>query len=464
MGHTHGPLNLGHSRRDFLCRCCTGLGAAALTFERFGLVNALAQAGDYRALVCIFLFGGNDSDNMVIPYDDYETYAAVRTETTAVQIPRDSLLTIAPPSAGAQFGLHPSLIGIRGLFRDGRAAIVTNVGPLVEPTTRESYRNGVARRPINLFSHSDQQSLWQTSISTAASQTGWGGRIVDRTLGLNPSSATFPMMVTVAGLALFTSSSSSRAVALSPAPTALDSALRLDGFDGSPASLARRDVLSRLLGIDTSPALVRSASETMQKAIEIGEVLSTAGDPAVPTFPNTSLGNQLRQVAKLIALRSTLNLNRQIFFCSLGGFDLHNGQLTAHANLFTQLSGAMTAFYNATVALGVDAQVTTFTLSDFARTFKPNGGQGTDHAWGAHHIVMGGAVRGGDFYGQYPTIAPDGPDDADVGSGARGRWIPTTAVDQYGATLASWYGVSSADLPAVFPNLHRFNTANLGFV
>jgi uncharacterized protein (DUF1501 family) len=341
---------------------------------------------------------------------------------------------------------------------------VTNVGPLAEPTTRDTYRNGTARRPVNLFSHSDQQALWQTSISTASSQTGWGGRIVDKTIGLNPASSTFPMMVTVAGLALFTAASSRRALALSPAPTALNAALNLTGFDSSPASAARRDALMRLLAIDTKATLLRSTSETMQKALEIGAVLAGAGDPVVPAFPNTPLGNQLRQVAKLIALRGTLNMNRQIFFCSLGGFDLHNAQPTAHANLLLQLSDALKAFYDATFALGVASQVTSFTLSDFARTFKPNGGQGTDHAWGAHHLVVGGAVRGGDFYGQYPVIVPDGPDDADAGLGARGRWIPTTAVDQYGATLASWYGVANADLPAVFPNLHRFATPNLGFV
>jgi uncharacterized protein (DUF1501 family) len=458
-----------HTRRDFLCRCCTSLGAATLTFERFGLVNALAQAGDYRALVCIFLFGGNDSDNMLIPLDDYDTYAAVRTPEAPpgqepIQIPRDSLLPISPQSVGAQFGLHPSLTGIRDLFQSGNVAIVTNVGPLVEPTTRDSYRNGTARRPINLFSHSDQQSLWQTSLSTQLSQTGWGGRIVDKTHGLNPATSIFPMMVTVAGLSVFTTGSSQRAVALSPAPTALNAALRVEGFDSSPASAARRDVLSRLLAIDTSAALVRSTSETMQNALEIGALLETAGDPAVPAFPNTALGNQLRQVAKLIALRGVLKLNRQIFFCSLGGFDLHNAQPATHRTLFTQLSAAMAAFYNATVALGVASQVTTFTLSDFARTFKPNGGLGTDHAWGAHHLVMGGAVRGGDFYGRFPTLVTDGPDDADRGSGARGRWSPTTAVDQYGATLASWYGVPDVDLPAVFPNLYRFDARNLGFV
>jgi uncharacterized protein (DUF1501 family) len=453
-----------HTRRAFLCRCCAGLGAANLAFERFGLVNAFAQSSDYRALVCIFLFGGNDSDNMIVPFDNYNGYAAVRSAATGLQIPRDTLLTISPATAGAQFGLHPSLAGIRGLFLNRNLAIVANVGPLAEPTSRDAYRNGGAERPANLFSHSDQQGLWQTSLSNGTSQTGWGGRIVDHTHGLLPPGASFPMMVTMAGLALFTTGSSSNALALSPAPTPLNAALDLTGFQNTPGAATRYATMGQLLAIDTSPALVRRTSETMQKALEIGAVLRTAPDPVVPAFPNTALGNQLLQVTKLIALRSSLGLNRQIFFCSLGGFDLHNAQAAAHATLFTQMSGAMTAFYNATVALGVASQVTTFTLSDFARTFRPNGGQGTDHAWGSHQLVMGGAVRGGDFFGTFPTLVPDGPDDADQGSGARGRWIPTTAVDQYGATLASWYGVPNADLPAVFPNLHRFATPNLGFV
>jgi uncharacterized protein (DUF1501 family) len=457
MAHTH-------SRRDFLCRCCTGLGAVTLALDRFGLVNTLAQAGDYRALVCIFLFGGNDSDNMLLPYDDYNTYAAVRSSAAAVQIPREMLLPIAPPSAGAQFGLHPSLTGLQQLFQSQKLAIVTNAGPLVEPLTRNAYQNGTGRRPINLFSHSDQQALWQTSVSTSPSQTGWGGRMADRTLGLNPPTSRFPMMITLAGVTVFTSGVDARPLAIGAAPTPLNSALRLDGFDQSAASMARRAAMVELLGTDTSSSLIRSASETTQKALEIETILRAAGDPAVPPFPISGLGYQLQQVAKLISLRETLDLRRQLFFCSLGGFDLHNNQLVAHAGLLSQLSEAMSAFYQATVSLGVESQVTTFTLSDFARTFRPNGGQGTDHAWGAHHFVMGGAVRGGDFYGAYPTLVPNGPDDADGGSGARGRWIPTTAVDQYGATLASWYGVSGADLSAVFPNLARFGTSNLGFV
>lgn len=451
------------TRREFLCRCCTGMGAAALTFRRFGLVNAFAQTRDYRALVCIFLFGGNDSDNMIVPYDDFAAYAAVRSAETGVQIDRESLLPVSPSSAGARFGFHPGMTGLRQLFQDGKLAAVVNAGPLAEPTTRETYQNGSARRPVNLFSHSDQQSLWQTSIATGMSQTGWGGRIVDRTSGMNLSA--FPMMVTTAGLSVFSTSATAGALAVSPSPTPLDAALRLEGFDESPIAAARREALGRLLGIGTRSTLVERARETVQGALDVGALLQDGGDPAIPAFPaNNPLADQLRQVAKLIALRDVFEVNRQIFFCSLGGFDLHNAQAAAHATLLGRLSGAMQAFHEATIALGVESQVTTFTLSDFARTFKPNGGAGTDHAWGSHQLVMGGAVRGGDFYGVFPTLAPDGPDDADGGSGARGRWVPTTAVDQYGATLARWYGVPDADLPAVFPNIGRFATSDLGFL
>jgi uncharacterized protein (DUF1501 family) len=456
-------------RRDFLCRCCTSLGAMALAIERFGLVNAFAQTSDYKALVCVFLFGGNDSDNMVVPHDNYAEYAAVRNpNATTVYIPQEALLPISPPSGRETYGLHPSFTALHPLFAEGKLAIVTNMGPLVEPTTRETYRNGTARRPINLFSHSDQQSLWQTSISTSLSQTGWGGRIADRAHGLNPSTSTFPMMVTTAGLTVFASGSSSRPLAVAPHPTPVNAALRLDGFDESQASTTRRDAMVRLLGVDTSPVLVRNASAITRTALEIQAVLRTVPEPAVPEFPNTPLAYQLWQVAKLIALRDMLGLRRQIFFCSIGGFDLHANEPATHAGLLTQLSGALRAFYDATVALGVASQVTTFTMSDFARTFRPNGNQGTDHAWGSHQFVMGGAVRGGDFYyggdRPFPRLIPDGDDDADAGSGARGRWIPKIAVEQYGATLASWYGVSGGDLAAVFPNLSRFDRPNLGFV
>lgn len=451
------------SRREFLCKCCTSLGAAALTFERFGLVNAFAQSTNYRALVCIFLFGGNDSNNMLIPYDEdgYAAYAAIRDGASGIKIDKTAATLVRPPGAGgAQFFFHPSMADIHQLFTQGKVAAVVNVGPLAEPTTRDTYLDHSARRPINLFSHSDQQTLWQTSIATGNSPTGWGGRIIDNT---SPGQGTFPMMVTTSGLSIFTSGETA-ALAVSPAPTPLSQTLRLDGFDLSKQSLIRRSVLTQLLSLDTNVPVVQSANETMRSALEAAAVLEAAVEPTLPAFPNGSLGDQLKQVAKLIALRDVLKVDRQIFFCSMGGFDLHTAQAATHETLLGRLSRAMTAFHKATVDLNVESQVTTFTLSDFARTFVANGGAGTDHAWGSHQLVMGGAVAGGDFYGTYPRLLVNCGDDADTGTGARGRWIPTTAVDQYGATLAKWYGVSDGDMPAVFPNLSRFPGGALQFL
>ena len=466
------------TRREFIGRSFGAFGAAALAIERFGLVNVSAQS-DYKALVCVFLFGGNDSDNMVIPYSDYATYSTFR-QPSGIAIPQASLLQITPASSGATFGLHPSLTGLHQLWALGRLGVVCNAGPLVEPTTRASYIGGSTQRPLNLFSHADQQNQWQTSVSTSASASGWGGRMADNTGGLNATS--FPPVTSLAGTPIFTSGNTARPLAIAAAPTRLDASLRLDGFPNPPDSDARYNAMKELLTRDLSHALIRGASRVSGEALAVETALRTAGDPIIPPFPlspRTGLGNQLKQIAKVISLRNVLGMRRQIFFCSLGGLDTHSGQVTggapatgAHANLLAQLSGAMKAFYDATVTMGVSSQVTTFTSSDFARTFVPNGTLGTDHAWGAHQFVMGGAVRGGDFYGVagpngtvFPTLAPNGPDDTDQqGASARGRWIPTTAVDQYGATLASWFGVSNADLAAVFPNIGRFNSANLGFM
>lgn len=436
------------TRRTFLAQGCA-VGAATLALQRFGLVNALAQVGGYRALVCIFLFGGNDSNNVVIPLDDYAAYAAVRRPDTGLNIARDTLLPIDPPAAGASFGLHPSLASLLPVWDAGRLAIVCNVGPLVQPLTRTQYLAGNATVPVNLFSHADQQGQWQTCVSTGPSATGWGGRTVDR-LG---STVSFPTMVTVAGLTPFTAAQSSQPLALTPGQP-----FKLNGFDTSAASTARYNALVSLLGEDGGNRLVTAANASTSLAVDNTQLLATM-PPLATTFPATSLGSQLQQVAQLIKLnQSTIGLPRQLFFCSLGGFDTHSGQATTHASLLTQLADGMAAFYAATQELGVADAVTTFTLSDFARTFLPNGNMGTDHAWGGHHLVVGGAVHGGDFYGQYPTLALNGPDDTDSGGSARGRWIPSTSVDQYAATVASWYGVSAADLPAVFPNLPRFGS------
>ena len=471
------------SRREFLCsslKAFGAFGAAALAVERFGLMNAFAQSTEYRALVCIFLFGGNDAGNMVIPYDDYATaYSNIR-QPSGIAVPQTSLAPITPASIGSRFALHPSMTGLTDLWNAGKLGVVCNVGPLVEPTNRNAYINGGVRLPLNLFSHSDQQNQWQTSVSNGSSASGWGGRIADKTADLNIT--TFPPITSTAGTPIFTSGNVERPLAIASAPTRLDAALRLDGFPASPQTDARYQQMNAILQLDQHLTLVRGASRVVSEGVGVELALRSAGDPIIAPFPlnpRTSLGNQLEQVAKLISLRDTFGMNRQIFFCSLGGFDNHNGQVTGgapatgtHANLLAQLSGAMKAFYDATVTLGVSTHVTTFTLSDFARTYVPNGTLGTDHAWGAHQFVMGGAVRGGDFYGVrtsngtvFPTLAPNGPDDTDQGGNARGRWIPTAAVDQYGATLASWLGVGNADLPAVFPNINNFAPlTNLGFM
>jgi uncharacterized protein (DUF1501 family) len=464
------------TRREFLLQtgqACVGyaLGAAAFVagVERFSLINLFAQGSDYKALVCVFLAGGNDGNNMVVPTTttEYNAYAAARA-SSGLGIPRDSLLPITPLSIGNPFGLHPSLVELQSLWNEQRLSVVCNVGPLVQPLTRQQYQSG-APRPYQLFSHSDQVSQWQTSIADRVGQTGWGGRTADR---FAPNSAGFPMITALSG-GIFTRGQTTSPLSISPAPTALNQVLVLSGFGTTADEVARRNSLTALRTMDNEAALVGSASKTTQQAIDIGQALST--DPTLTTvFPNTTLGNQLKQVAKVIKFNAgspALGLSRQIFFCQLGGFDTHQNQVGSQSSLLIQVSQAIRAFYDSTVELGLDRQITTFTLSDFGRTLQPAGTGagvvGSDHAWGNHHFVVGGAVRGGDFFGVpgpngtvFPVLQLSGPSDTDN----RGRWIPTASVEQYAATLASWYGVSGADIPIVFPNIGRFQTSDLGFL
>jgi uncharacterized protein (DUF1501 family) len=461
------------TRREFILQTCTAcggyaLGAAAFAagIDRFALINAFAQGANYRALVCVFLAGGNDGNNTVVPLSssEYQAYANAR-NAAGLAIPSGSLLRIAAPSAG-EFGLHPSLARIRDLWTDQKAAVVCNVGPLVQPLTRASYLSG-APRPYQLFSHSDQIAQWQSAVADRVSPSGWGGRAADR---FQPHPSGFPMVTAISG-GLFTRGQATAPLSIPPAPTPLNQVLVLNGFSTAAGETARRTSMDFLRTVDTENAVVRSASGTVQSALDIGRLLNTDVTLATP-FPNTALGNQLRQVAKVIKLNSSsLRLERQIFFCQLGGFDTHQNQVNTQAALLAQVDGAIAAFYAATVELGLEEQVTTFTLSDFGRTLQPAGSGagvvGTDHAWGNHHFVVGGAVRGGDFYGApgpngslYPALQLGGPSDTD----SRGRWIPTVAVEQYAATLASWYGVGPADLPLVFPNIGRFSGPTIGFM
>lgn len=468
---------MGQSRREFLRRTsCAALGMAAFQagVDRFGLISALAQGSgvtDYRALVCVFLDGGNDGNNMIVPLDTagYASYASIR-GNPGLAIPQASLLPISPRSIGRPFGFHPSLPELHALWNQQKLAVVANVGPLLQPLTQSQYRSG-GPRPSALFSHSDQVALWQSPRSDTNSLYGWGGRTGDLTAAFN-SGSTFPIVASIGGQALFAVGQSTQPIALTPAPTPLNQVLVFSGFDASPESLARRSSFDYLRTIDQQLSLVAAASSTTQQAVDAGQALAV--DPTLTTvFPASRLGNQLKQVAKLIKLNLTgtqLNLNRQIFFTRIGGFDTHQDQVGEQSSLLGQLSAAMGAFYAATVELGVQNRVTAFTLSEFGRTLEPSGSAatvGSDHGWGNHHIVMGGPVLGGDFYGVagsngtvFPSLQLDGPDDADN----RGRWIPTASVEQYAATLAAWLGVQSSDLPTIFPLISRFTTPNLGFL
>ena len=453
------------SRREFLRRGgCAALSASAFvaSLTRFGVVNALAQhhhhhhvpltATDYRALVCVFLAGGNDAWNTIVNLDEYAAYAATR---ATIALPSGGLLPIRPPSDGRSFGFHANLSGLHALWTQQKLAVLCNVGTLIEPLTRAQYLSTPALRPPNLFSHSDQVYQWQTGIAAPPLTTGWGGRTGDRTLTLN-GTALFPMIVTLAGATVFGTGVVARAFEMTPQGT-----VALAGFSGSANSQIRFTAMRDLLRLDRDVTFVRAAGDTVNKALDTDALVTQALRDAPPlqtVFPVSTLGDQLKMVARLISARHLLSMQRQIFFVSLGGFDTHSGQLTAQGGLLTQLSEALGAFYAATVEMGVADDVTTFTNSDFGRTYRSNG-PGTDHGWGSCQFVLGGSVRGGDFYGPWPTLALGGPDD----SGSLGRFIPKVSVDQYAATLARWYGLPAGDLAAVFPNIGHFDAADLGF-
>lgn len=469
------------TRRDFLRSSACALGGVALasSIDTFGIVHALTPqaASDYKALVCVFLNGGNDGNNMLVSLDQYtvpggslvEGYSNVR-NASGLAIIQTDLLQISPVSGGS-YGLHPSMPEIRTLFNQGKCAILCNNGPLVEPLTRTTYQNGTGKKPLQLFSHSDQVGLFQTAIANNVSQTGWGGRLADRTNSLN-GSATFPSNVSIAGVNLILTGVDTRQLAVADSNTSLANVLQLIMSGTSSEQASRLISFNELRTLDNQFKLVKAASDTRSSSIQTDIALSSVNPTLTTVFPNTSLGRQLKQVALLIKActdpTAGINMKRQIFFTQIGGFDTHSAEIGGQGNLLTQVSQAISAFYAATVELGVQDKVVTFTMSDFGRTFQPAGSGvtavGTDHAWGNHQLIVGGQVLGHTFYGTYPTLRLGGPDDTDGGSNPRGRWIPTTSVEQYAATLATWYGLSTADLPAVFPLIARFSTPNLGFM
>jgi len=445
--------------------------ALASSIDTFGAVHALTPqaATDYKALVCVFLNGGNDGNNMLVSLDQYNEYSNVRS-AAGLAIAQGSLWAIAP-AGGGSYGFHPNMPEMKDLFNQGKLAVLCNNGPLVEPLTRTTYQNGTGKKPLQLFSHSDQVQLFQTSIANTVSQTGWGGRLADRTSGLN-GSATFPSNVSIAGVNLLLSGVDTRQLAVADSATSLANVLQLNMSGTTSELTSRLASFNELRTLDNQFKLVKAASDIRSSSIQTDNALSSVNPTLATVFPNTSIARQLKQVALLIKActdaTAGINMKRQIFFTQIGGFDTHSAEIGGQGSLLTQVSQAINAFYAATVELGVQDKVTTFTMSDFGRTLQPAGtgvnAVGTDHAWGNHQLIVGGSVLGRALYGTYPTLAPGGPDDTDGGSSPRGRWIPTTSVEQYAATLALWYGLSTADLPAVFPLIGHFATSNLGFL
>ncbi|MCB1606574.1 MAG: DUF1501 domain-containing protein [Xanthomonadales bacterium] len=455
-------------RRDLLLRslqCAAGSAAFTALSGKLQLANAatlqrpksrMLAGGDYRALVCIYLYGGNDAFNMVVPTGSgYAQYATARAD---LAIPEGELLPLSPvvpPTGGGSFGTHPGMPELQSLFNSQRAAIVANTGPLLYPITKAEYTNGTVPVPAQLFSHSDQTVLWQTPQAETQNRRGWGGRLADLFYSTNVNQQ-LSMNISVSGENVFQSGET-----IVPYFVSTQGAEAIHFVEDVPWLAERRAAFLALRDGTYAHPLQREYVRRMTRAMDNQAMITSALDGAPPlatAFPDTYLGRQLRMVARLLSARSSLQMTRQIFFVAAGGYDTHDAQLGDHADHLAELSGAISAFYNATVELGLDQQVTSFTASEFGRTLSING-DGTDHGWGSHHLVVGGAVNGGRIYGTPPDLTIDGPDDA-----GWGQIIPTQSVDQYAATLSTWYGLSDSDRDMVFPNLSRFSSPNLGFM
>jgi uncharacterized protein (DUF1501 family) len=446
-------------RRRFLQHAGALAGGAALG-QLSIFASQAASASDYKALVCIFLYGGNDTNNMIVPLDTagYANYAQTR---SYLALPQADLLPLAVAGGAPQYGLHPALPGLQSLWASGNLAVVANVGTLVQPLTKAEYLSTTTIKPQSLFSHIDQQHQWQASISsTSSSNSGWGGRLSDQLAALSVNS-TVPPMISTGGNNLFVTGAASQALVI---PTS--GSFGLKGFSNDGPDAVRRSALEQLLNVDQTINLTQAAQTVMSGALTSSAILNpilTTTDATLSarfTGLTSNFSQQLLAIAKVIEARSTLGASRQVFLATLGSFDTHTNQLETQQTLFSELDAALTAFHGAMADIGAGSSVTSFTLSDFSRNFLPNTGGGTDHAWGSHPLVIGDAVNGGRIYGTMPTLELSGPDDASN----LGRWIPTIAVDQFAATLATWFGADATVLTTVLPNLSAFSPSTLGFI
>jgi uncharacterized protein (DUF1501 family) len=455
---SRAPLALSSPVRRRLLKlfAATGLLAA---IERN---NALAQAAtDYKALVCIYLQGGNDGENTIIRNDTsgYASYAAVRSPSSGLNIEQRVLLPIQAASFGGSFGLHPSCSAMKTLFDQKKLAVAANMGMLAQPSGRIALQMQGQKRPASLFSHSDQSLEMQSGDHTGSERIGWGGRIADKLDPFNPGTL-FPPLITTAGMQTFTTGRES-----------IPLTVPMNANSGSGDNIYQYDVLRDAA---VREILAQSRSNVYDLAAQLlAEEGIAAGAVVLPIFRNdksiisaffahlsSPISQELRNVAFMLEGRAGTQMKRQIFFSNHDGYDTHGSQLSSHANLLRDLSEAMLAFQNAVEGLGLGSNVTTFTLSDFGRTFKPAASGGTDHGWGNYAFVMGGAVKGGDIYGTLPSLMLNGPDDI----GDSGRWIPTTSLEQYAAPMVRWLGIAEADLPYVLPNIGAFGAGNVAFM
>lgn len=408
---------------------------------------------DYKALVCVFLNGGNDGFNLVVPRSQAE-YGIYQQSRQNLAVSQSSLLAIhARSSQNGQFGLHAAMQALHPLFGQGALALIANLGPLVEPVTRAQYLNGQVRLPPQLFSHNDQQDQWHSLRGQLDLRTGWAGRLADQWQQAGGMS----MNISLSGRNLFQTGTQGLPYAMNTDGPQTYHNLRESDWS---REVSRRDAFLRMLESPTNQlgtAYAQAQLQSFQLADGLREALEGVELPV--EFPaGNRLAEQLAMVARLLAVRDQIGLPRQVFYVSLGGFDTHDNQNALQPDLFRQLAEALQAFWRATEALGMADQVTSFTASDFGRTLTSNG-DGTDHGWGSHHLVMGGAVRGGDIYGQMPDLRIDGDDDT-----RGGRLIPTLSADQYVATLAHWFGLDDSELDTLLPNLGNFTQRDLGFM
>jgi uncharacterized protein (DUF1501 family) len=446
--------------------------AAPLAINLAAISEAAAfDTTDYKALVCIFLYGGNDYANTVVPFDpaNYALYHQIRAgaageDQAGIALARAALApTALTPNNGQvltdnlQYALAPQLTGLKSLWDAGRLAVQLNVGPLIKPTTLAQYQStNKVQNPLppKLFSHNDQQSIWQSNGSEG-STTGWGGRLGDIALANssnNPNSLL--TCISASGNAVFVAGRDALQYQTSP-----NGAIRINALNNANAGF--RDAVNALITRNSGHVFEAEYAAVTRRSIQMEGIVNSALTPVQPAtvFPASNpLGNQLKIVARLIGARSALNMRRQVFFVSLGGFDNHNLLMQDHPNLLTRVNAAMKAFYDTTVELGVADKVTTFTASDFGRTLASNA-DGSDHGWGSHHFVMGGAVNGGRFYGTAPQVSLQSNDQV-----GQGRLLPSTSVDEFAATLARWFGCSASELPGILPNIPNFSNTDLGFV